>query len=213
MLVYDVIRGEILWFGDCDLDRYDFVCEGVRVFCCVVLFDAIVGVWFDLEIGLLVDEWIDNLFVGGVGFCLLEIGFYEIDIMVFRQLVVLGRVVVSMSGAFDCSCWPCGVGDELWFVYLVDSGMWCGYVLYCERGAFDFAWWEVDLVALFNGCLDFQCVRLCWDFLLDVGDGDFGLLFLVGEDGVEMANFVVVVLFDELCACWWWLLMVVLVVV
>ena len=191
MPAHDAIRGEILRLADRDLDRYDFVREAARVLRRAVPFDAMAGVWFDPETGLPVDEWIDDSLAGGVGSRLPEIGLHETDIAAFRQLAASGRRAASMSeatgGALDRSRRPRGLGDELLSVYVGDSGMWCGYVMYRERGAPDFAGWEVDLIASLNSP-DVQRVRLQQDLSSDVGDGDPGLLLLDDEDGVEMAN-------------------------
>ena len=155
MPAHDAIRGEILRLADRDLDRYDFAREGARVLRRAVPFDAMAGVWFDPETGLPVDEWIDNSLAGGAGSRLPEIGLDETDITAFRQLAASGRPAASMSeatgGTLDRSRRPRGLGDELRSVYFGDSGMWCGYVMYRERGAPDFAGREVDLVASLSG--------------------------------------------------------------
>ena len=170
-----------------------------------VPFDAIAGVWFDPETGLAVDEWIDDSLAGGAGSRLPEIGVHETDIAAFRQLAASGRPAASMSdatgGTFDRSRRPRGLGDELRSVYFGDSGMWCGYVMYRERGAPDFAGREVDLIASLNGGRsDLQRVRLQQDLSSDVGDGDAGLLLLDDQDGVEMANPAAAAWLDELGA-------------
>ena len=191
MPAHDAIRGEILRLADRDLDRYDFVREAARVLRRAVPFDAMAGVWFDPETGLPVDEWIDDSFAGGAGSRLPEIGLHETDIAAFRQLAASGRRAASMSeatgGTLDRSRRPRGLGDELRSVYVGDSGMWCGYVIYRERGAPDFAGWEVDLMASLNSP-DVQRVRLQQDLSSAAGGGDPGLLLLDDEDGVQMAN-------------------------
>jgi DNA-binding CsgD family transcriptional regulator len=79
--------------------------------------------------------------------------------------------------------------------------MWCGYVLYRERGAPDFARREVNLVAALNGrCSDLQRVRLRQDLSSNAGDGDAGLLLLDDQDGVEMADPAAAAWLDELTA-------------
>jgi DNA-binding CsgD family transcriptional regulator len=205
MPAHDVVRAEILRLGDRDLDRYDFVREGARVLRRAVPFDAMAGVWFDPETGLPVDEWIDNSLAGGARSRLPEIGLPETDITAFRQLAASGRLAASMSqatgGTLDRSRRPRGLGDELRSVYLGDSGMWCGYVLYRERGAPDFAGRDVDLIAsLSGGCPDLQRVRLQQDLSSNVGDGDPGLLLLDDQDRVEMANPAAGAWLDELRA-------------
>ena len=205
MPAHDAIRGEILRLADRDLDRYDFAREGARVLRRAVPFDAMAGVWFDPETGLPVDEWIDNSLAGGAGSRLPEIGLHETDITAFRQLAASGRPAASMSeatgGTLDRSRRPRGLGDELRSVYFGDSGMWCGYVMYRERGAPDFAGREVDLIASLNGGRpDLQRVRLQQDLSSDVGDGDPGLLLLDDQDGVEMANPAAAAWLDELRA-------------
>ena len=199
---YDAIRGAILRLADRDLDRYDFAREGARILRRAVPFDAMAGVWFDPETGLPVDEWIDNSLAGGAGSRLPEIGLHETDITAFRQLAASGRPAASLSeaagGTLDR---PRGLGDELRSVYFGDSGMWCGYVMYRERGAPDFAGREVDLIASLNGgCPDLQRVRLRQDLSSDVVDGDPGLLLLDDQDGVEMANPAAAAWLDELRA-------------
>jgi DNA-binding CsgD family transcriptional regulator len=204
MPALDAIRGEILRLADRDLDRYDFVREGARLLRRAVPFDAMAGVWFDPGTGLPVDEWIDNSLAGGSGSRLPEIGVHDTDITAFRQLAASSRPVASLSeatgGTLDRSRRPRGLGDELRSVFLGDSGMWCGYVLYRERGAPDFAGREVDLIASLNGCSDLQRVRLRQDLASDVGDGDAGLLLLDDQDGVEMANPAAAAWLDELGA-------------
>jgi DNA-binding CsgD family transcriptional regulator len=205
MPAHDAIRGEILRLADRDLDRYDFAREGARILRRAVPFDAMAGVWFDPETGLPVDEWIDNSLAGGAGCRLPEIGFHETDVTAFRQLAASGRPAASMSdatgGTVDRSRRPRGLGDELRSVYVGDSGLWCGYVIYRERGAPDFAGREVDLIASLNGgCQDLQRVRLQQDLSSDVGDGDPGLLLLDDQDGVEMANPAAAAWLDELLA-------------
>ena len=203
MPAHDAIRSEILRLADRDLDRYDFVREATRVLRRAVPFDAVAGVWFDPETGLPVDEWIDNSLVGGTGSRLPEIRLRETDITAFRQLAASGRPVVSTSeatgGTLDRR--PHGVGDELRSVYSGDSGVWCGYVLYRERGAPDFTGEDVDLIASLNGGPpDIQRVRLQQDLSSDVGDGDPGLLLLDDRDGVEMTDAAAAVWLDELGA-------------
>jgi DNA-binding CsgD family transcriptional regulator len=205
MPAHDAIRGEILRLADRDLDRYDFAREAARVLRRAVPFDAMAGVWFDPETGLPVDEWIDNSLAGGAGSRLPEIGLHETDITAFRQLAASGRPAGSMSeatgGTLDRSRRPRGLGDELRSVYFGDSGMWCGYVMYRERGAPDFAGREVDLIASLNGGRpDLHRVRLQQDLSSDVGDGDPGLLLLDHQDGVEMANPAAAAWLDELRA-------------
>ena len=205
MPAHDAIRDEILRLADRDLDRYDFAREAARVLRRAVPFDAIAGVWFDPETGLPVDEWFDNSLAGGAGSRLPEIVLQETDITAFRQLAASGRTAASMSeatgGTLDRSRRPRGLGDELRSVNLRDSGLWCGYVLYRERGAPDFAAREVDLVASLNrGCRDLHPVRLQQDLSSDVGDGDPGLLLLDDQDGVEMANPAAGAWLDELRA-------------
>ena len=205
MPAHDAIRSEILRLADRDLDRYDFAREGARVLRRAVPFDAMAGVWFDPETGLPVDEWIDNSLAGGAGSRLPEIGLDETDITAFRQLAASGRPAASMSeatgGTLDRGRRPRGLGDELRSVYSGDSGMWCGYVMYRERGAPDFARREVDLVAsLSGGGPALQRVRLQQDLSSDVGDGDPGLLLLDDQDGVEMANPAAAAWLDELGA-------------
>ena len=199
----DAIRGEILRLADRDLDRYDFAREGARVLRRAVPFDAMAGVWFDPETGLPVDEWIDNSLAGGAGCRLPVIGIREADVSAFRQLAASGRRAASISeatcGTLDRSRRPRGLGDELRSVNVGDSGMWCGCVMYRERGAPDFARREVDLIASLS-CPDVQRVRLRQDLSSDVGDGDPGLLLLDDEDGVEMANAAAGAWLDELCA-------------
>ena len=202
MPAHDAIRGEILRLADRDLDRYDFAREGARILRRAVPFDAMAGVWFDPETGLPVDEWFDNSLAGGAGSRLPEIGFHEADITAFRQLAASGRPAASMSDATGGTLdrrRPRGLGDELRSVYFGDSGMWCGYVMYRERGAPDFARWEVDLVASLSGS-DLQRVRLQQDLSSYVGDGDAGLLLLDHQDGVEMANPAAAAWLDELPA-------------
>jgi DNA-binding NarL/FixJ family response regulator len=197
MPAHDAIRGEILRLADRDLDRYDFAREGARVLRRAVPFDAIAGVWFDPETGLPVDEWIDNSFAGSR---LPEIGLHETDIAAFRQLAASGRPAAA-GGTFDRGRRPRGLGDELRSVYFGDSGMWCGYVMFRERGAPDFAGREVDLIASLNGGrADLQRVRLRQDLSSDPVDGDPGLLLLDDEDGVEMANPAAAEWLDELRA-------------
>ena len=203
MPAHAAIRGEILRLADRDLDRYDFARQAARVLRRAVPFDAMAGVWFDPETGLPVDEWIDNSLAGGAGCRLREIGLDETDIAAFRQLAASGRPAASVSeatcGTLDRSRRPGGLGDELRSVYFGDSGMWCGFVMYRERGAPDFAGREVDLIASLNGgCPDLQRVRLQQDLSSDVGDGDAGLLLLDDQDGVEMANPAAPVWLDEL---------------
>jgi DNA-binding CsgD family transcriptional regulator len=204
MPAHDAIRGEILRLADRDLDRYDFAREGARVLRRAVPFDAMAGVWFDLETGLPVDEWVDNSLAGGAGSRLPEIGLDEADITAFRQLAASGRPAASMSeatgGTLDRSRRPRGLGDELRSVYVGDSGLWCGYVIYRERGAPDFAGREVDLIASLSGSPDIQRVRLQQDLSSDVGDGDPGLLLLDDQDGVEMANPAAAAWLDDLRA-------------
>jgi len=201
MPAHDAIRGEILRLADRDLDRYDFAREATRVLRRAVPFDAVVAVWLDPETGLPVDEWIDNSLAGGAGSRLPEIGLHETDITAFRQLAASGRRAASLSEATGGSRRPGGLGDELRVVRFGDSGMWCGYVMYRERGAPDFAAREVDLVASLNGeCLDLQRVRLQQDLSSDLGDGDPGLLLLDDQDGVEMANAAAGAWLDELRA-------------
>jgi DNA-binding CsgD family transcriptional regulator len=205
MPAYDAIRGEILRLADRDLDRYDFAHEAARVLRRAVPFDAMAGVWFDPETGLPVDEWIDNSLAGGAGSHLPEIRLDEVDITAFRQLAASGRPAARMSeatgGTLDRSRRPRGLGDELRSVYFRDSAMWCGYVIYRERGAPDFAGREVDLIASLNsGFPDLQRVRLQQDLSSDVGDGDPGLLLLDDQDGVEMANPAAAAWLDELRA-------------
>jgi DNA-binding NarL/FixJ family response regulator len=203
MPAHDAIRAEILRLADRDLDRYDFVREASRVLRRAVPFDAMAGVWFDPETGLPVDEWIDNSFAGGAGSRLPEIGLRETDIAAFRQLAASGRRAASMSeatgGTLDRSRRPRGLGDELRSVYVGDSGMWCGYVIYRERGAPDFAGREVDLIASLNSP-DVQRVRLQQDLSSAAGGGDPGLLLLDDEDGVQMANAAADAWLDELRA-------------
>ena len=203
MPAHDAIRDEILRLADRDLDRYDFAREAARVLRRAVPFDAMAGVWFDPETGLPVDEWIDDSLAGGAGSRLPEIGLHETDITAFRQLAASGRAAASMSeatgGTLDRSRRPRGLGDELRSVYFGDSGMWCGYVMYRERGAPDFAGREVDLVASLSGP-DLQRGRLRQDLSSDVGEGDPGLLLLDDQDGVEMANPAAAAWLDELRA-------------
>jgi hypothetical protein len=168
MPAYDAIRGEILRLADRNLDRYDFAREGARLLRRAVPFDAMAGVWFDPETGLPVDEWIDNSLAGGAGSRLPEIELDETDIAAFRQLAASGRPAASMSeatgGTLDRSRRPRGVGDELRSVNIGDSGLWCGYVIFRERGAPDFTGREVDLIASLNrGCRDLHPVRLQQD--------------------------------------------------
>jgi DNA-binding CsgD family transcriptional regulator len=192
MPAHDAIRGEILRLADRDLDRYDFAREGARVLRRAVPFDAIAGVWFDPETGLPVDEWFDSS-------SLPEISLDETDVTAFRQLAASGRSAASMSS--DRGRGARGLGAELRSVYFGDSGMWCGYVMYRERGAPDFAGREVDLVASLNGeGPDLQRVRLRQDLSSDAGDGDPGLLLLDGQDAVEMANPAADAWLDELRA-------------
>jgi DNA-binding CsgD family transcriptional regulator len=205
MPAHDAIRGEILRLADRDLDRYDFVREAARILRRAVPFDAMAGVWFDPDTGLPVDEWIDNSLAGGAGSRLPEIGLQEIDITAFRQLAASGRPAASRSeatgGTLDPSRRPRGLGDELRSVNFGDSGMWCGYVMYRERGAPDFVGREVDLIASLNrGCRDLHPVRLQQDLSSAVGDGDPGLLLLDDQDGVEMANPAAAAWLDELRA-------------
>ncbi len=205
MPALDAIRGEILRLAERDLDRYGFAREAARVLRRAVPFDAMAGVWFDPETGLPVDEWIDDSLAGGGGSRLPEIGLDEIDIAAFRHLAASGRPAASMSeatgGTLDRGGRPRGLGDELRSVYLGDSGMWCGYVMYRERGAPDFAGREVDFVASLNsGRAELQRVRLRQDLSSDVGDGDPGLLLLDDQDGVEMANPAAAAWLDELGA-------------
>ena len=205
MPAHDAIRSEILRLADRDLDRYDFVRAATRVLRRAVPFDAMAGVWFDPETGLPVDEWIDNSLAGGAGSRLPEIGLHETDITAFRQLAASGRAVASTSeatgGTLDRSRRPRSVGDELRSVYFGDSGVWCGYVLYRERGAPDFTGRELDLIASLNGGPpDIQRVRLQQDLSSDVGDGDPGLLLLDDRDGVEMTDAAAAVWLDELGA-------------
>jgi DNA-binding NarL/FixJ family response regulator len=199
---HDAIRDEIFRLADRELDRYDFAREGARRLRRAVPFDAIAGVWFDPETGLPVDEWIDNSLAGGAGCRLPEIGLHETDVAAFKQLAASGRPVASVSeatgGALDRSRRRRGLGDELRSVYLGDSGMWCGYVLYRERGAPDFSRQEVDLVASLNGCSDLQRARLQQDLSSDVGDGEPGLLVLDDQDSVAMANPAAAAWLDEL---------------
>jgi DNA-binding NarL/FixJ family response regulator len=192
MPAHDALRGEILHLADRDLDRYDFAREAARVLRRAVPFDAMAGVWFDPETGLPVDEWVDNSLAGGAGSRLPEIGLHETDIAAFRELAASGRRAASLSeatgGTRDRSR-PRGLGDELRSVYFGDSGLWCGCVMYRERGAPDFARKEVDLISSLNGgCPDLQRSRLLQDLSSDVGEGDPGLLLLDDQDGVEMAN-------------------------
>ena len=205
MPAHDALLGEILRLAARDLDRYDFAREAARVLRRAVPFDAIAGVWFDPETGLPVDEWIDNSLAGGPGSRLPEIGLDESDITAFRHLAASGRPAASMSeatgGSVDRSRRPRGMGDELRFVYLGDSGMWCGYVLYRERGAPDFAGREVNLIASLNGrCPDLHRVRLQQDLPPNAGDVDPGLLLLDHQDGVEMATPAAAAWLDELRA-------------
>lgn len=204
MAARDAIRDEIRRLTDRDLDRYDFVREAARVLRRAVPFDAMAGVWFDPETGLPVDEWIENSLAGGAGSRLPEIGLHEIDIAAFRQLAASGRPAASLSeatgGTLDRSHRPRGLGDELRSGYFADSGMWCGYVLYRERGAPDFAGREVDLIASLSGCTELQRVRLQQDLPSDPGDGDPGLLLLDDHDGVEMANPAAAAWLDDLRA-------------
>ncbi len=184
----EAIRGEILRLADRDLDRHDFAREAARVLRRAVPFDAMAGVWFDPETGLPVDEWIDNS-------RLPDIALHETDVTVFRQLAASGRPAASMSSDRR------GLGDELRSVYLGDSGMWCGYVMYRERGAPEFAGQEVDLIASLNARgPDLQRGRLRQDLSSDVGDVDPGLLLLDDENGVEMANPAAAAWLDELRA-------------
>ncbi len=202
MPAHDAIRGELLRVADRDLDRYDFAREGARLLRRAVPFDAIAGVWFDPETGLPVDEWIDNSLAGGAGSRLPEIGVHETDITAFRMLAASGRPAASMSEATGGTFGgrrPRGVGDELRSVYFGDSGLWCGYVMYRERGAPDFAAREVDLIASLSRA-DLQRVRLRQDLASELGDGDPGLLLLDDQDGVEMANPAAVAWLDELLA-------------
>ena len=199
MPAHDAIRGAILRLADRDLDRYGFAREAARVLRRAVPFDAMAGVWFDPETGLPVDEWIDDSLAGGAGSRLPEIGLNETDIAAFRQLAASGRPAASMSEATGRR--PRGLGDELRSVHFGDSGMWCGYVMYRERGAPDFAGREVDLIASLNGGRsDLRRVRLRQDLSSDVGDGDPGLLLLDDQDGVEMANPAAAAWLDELRA-------------
>src|ERR1700754_3234196 len=202
MPAHDVIRGEILCLAERDLDRYDFAREAARLLRRVVPFDAMAGVWFDPETGLPVDEWIDTPLAGGAGSRLPEIGLHETDITAFRELAASGRPAARVSsGTLDRGRRPRGLGDELRSVYFADSGMWCGYVMYRERGAPDFARWEVELVASLNrGRSDLQRARLQQDLASDLGDGDPGLLLLDDQDGVEMANPAAGAWLDELRA-------------
>ena len=205
MPAHDAIRGEILRLADRDLDRYDFARRAAHVLRRAVPFDAIAGVWFDPETGLAVDEWIDDSLAGGAGSRLPEIGVHETDIAAFRQLAASGRTAASMSdatgGTFDRSRRPRDLGDELRSVYFGDSGMWCGFVMYRERGAPDFAGREVALIASLNGGRpDLQRLRLQQDLASDVGDGDAGLLLLDDRDGVEMGNAAAAAWLDELGA-------------
>jgi DNA-binding NarL/FixJ family response regulator len=79
--------------------------------------------------------------------------------------------------------------------------MWCGYVMYRERGAPDFAGRGVDLIASINGGRpDLQRERLRQDLSSDVGDGDPGVLVLDDQDGVEMTNAAATAWLDELRA-------------
>jgi DNA-binding CsgD family transcriptional regulator len=203
MPAHDAIRSEIVRLADRDLDRYDFAHEGARVLRRAVPFDAMAGVWFDPETGLPVDDWIDNSLAGGAGSRLPEIGLDESDITAFRQLAASGRSAASMSeatgGTLDRSRRRRGLGDELRSVYVGDSGMWCGYVIYRERGAPDFAGREVQLIASLSSP-DLQRVRLQQDLASDVGGGDPGLLLLDERDGVEMANPAATAWLDELRA-------------
>jgi DNA-binding NarL/FixJ family response regulator len=205
MPTHEAIRGEILRLADRELERYGFVREVARVLRRAVPFDAMAGVWFDPESGLPVDEWIDNSLAGGASSRLPEIGLHETDITAYRQLAASGRPAASMSqangGTLDRGRRPRGLGDELRSVYLGDSGMWCGYVMYRERGAPDFAAREVALIAWLNdACRDLQRVRLQQDLSSNVGDGDPGLLLLDDQDGVEMANAAAAAWLDELRA-------------
>jgi DNA-binding CsgD family transcriptional regulator len=107
----------------------------------------------------------------------------------------------ATAGTLDRSRRPRGLGDELRSVYMRDSGLWCGYVLYRERGAPEFAAWEVGLIAsLSGGCPGLQRVRLRQDLSSAVGDGDPGVLLLDDQDGVEMANPAAAAWIDELPA-------------
>jgi DNA-binding CsgD family transcriptional regulator len=205
MPAHEAIHGEILRLADRDLDRYGFAREAARVLRRAVPFDAMAGVWFDPETGLPVDEWIDNSLAGGAGSRLPEIGLHETDIAAFRQLAASGRSAASLSeatgGTLDRSRRPRGLGDELRSVNFRDSGIWCGYVMYRERGAPDFAAREVDLIASLNrACRDLHPARLRQDLSSDVGDGDPGLLLLDDQDGVEMANPAAAAWLDELRA-------------
>ena len=80
-------------------------------------FDAIAGVWFDPDTGLPVDEWSEN--------SLADRAHHDTEITAFRVLAASGRRAA-------------GMGNELRSVYFGDSGVWCGFVLYRERGAPDF---------------------------------------------------------------------------
>ena len=205
MPAHEAIRGEIFRLAERDLDRYGFAREGARVLRRAVPFDAIAGVWFDPETGLPVDEWIDDSLAGGAGSRLPEIGLDEIDITAFRHLAASGRPAACISeapgGTLDHSRWSRGLGDELRSVYFGDSGVWCGYVLYRERGAPDFARREVDLIASLNGGrADLQRLRLRRDLCSDAGDGDPGLLLLDDQDDVEMTNPAAAAWLDELRA-------------
>jgi DNA-binding CsgD family transcriptional regulator len=180
----EAVHGEILRVARRDLDRYELARAGARVLRRAVPFDAVAAVWLDPETGLPVDEWIDDSLAGGAGSRLPEIRLDETDFSAFRELAASGRRAVRMNEADRR-----GLGDALRVVRSGDSGTWCGYVLYRERGAPAFTGREVDLVAsLDGGCLDLQRARLQQDLSSDVGDGDSGLLLLDDQDGVEMAN-------------------------
>jgi DNA-binding NarL/FixJ family response regulator len=198
----DAILGEILRLADRDLDRYDFAREAARVLRRAVPFDAMAGVWFDPETGLPVDEWIDDSLAGGASSRLPEIRLHDTDITAFRQLAASGRPAASTSDVtLDLRRRPRGLGDELRSVYLGDAGMWCGYVMYRERGAPDFAGREVALItSLSGGCPNLQRARLRQDLPSVGDDGDPGLLLLDDQDGVEMANAAATAWLDELRA-------------
>jgi DNA-binding CsgD family transcriptional regulator len=205
MLAHDAIRSEILRLADRDLDRYDFIREGARILRRAVPFDAMAGVWFDPETGLPVDEWIDNSLAGGAGSRLPDIRLDETDVAAFRQLAASGRPAASMSeaggGLLDRGRLPRGLGDELRSVNLRDAGLWCGYVLYRERGAPDFSRREVELIASLNrGCRELHPVRLQRDLSSYGGDGDAGLLLLDDQDGIEMTDPAAAAWLDELGA-------------
>lgn len=184
----EAIRDEILRVAERGLDRHESARASVRVLRRAVAFDAVAAVWFDPVAALPVDMWIDDAGLSRAG-----IERDACDIERFKQLAASGRPA-ARGGAL-----PTGVGNELRAVYVGDSGMWNGIVLYRRAGAPAFAVRDVDLLAsLTGGCPEAQRVTLERDLSTDAGDGDRGLLLLDDEDGIEMADVAATGWLDEL---------------